>query len=105
MSKENQRENSERSEIEELRVEVYDPNLGEGGKWDDICTRQVAILYLGDNGLAVKGNIDNPFVMEWFIRALAGKMSTNEGVYSSIVGKAVLDCLNDISEKYGAKDD
>ena len=100
MSKENQGEHSEGSDVKRLRIEVYDPNLGEGGRWDDINSRQVAILYLDETrGLAVKSNIDNPFIMEWFIRSMAGQMSEDPFPITKAMGESVLNTLNSFRSK------
>ena len=98
MSKKNKTRDSAESQIKRLRVSVLDPNLGEGGKWDEICSTQLAIIYADDDGIKVKGNIQNPFLMEWFIRALAAQMKEAKGMYSQIVGSTILESLDNLTK-------
>ena len=91
MSKTNQGKHSEVRQIERLRVKIWDPNLGQKGEhWPEISCRELAILWVDQAGLHVKGNVDNPLVLLSLIRGLAKAVKQSNDPQLSQVADEVI---------------
>ena len=95
MSKADQGKHSEVRQIERLRIKVWDPNLGDKGEyWPDISCRELAILWVNEKGLHVKGNVDNPFILLSLIRGLATAVKQSEDPQLSKVADQIIQTIN-----------